>query len=209
MMIASRFSALVLLTALFGLTGCAADQTSIRTTKGHLQSGPNGPAAVLKVTEPAGDTAVCADFVWGRHDTVGGARRFAEMTARSARQYAQLDVRDMWEAHDALLKAGVEPDLSPESESIVEFARILRCTNYITADIESWGYSYTLFSSAAYLTFRLACHDAVDNSMHWELEVDIRRRGMTDHELAALALREAFVYVRDVRNGMKQAEAAK
>jgi hypothetical protein len=190
------FRTAVALAAALALCGCTVRSAVTVTGSGSLAATPAGTSAVLQVSVPYNTNITARGADWGVLRTQGPDARFADMVARAARDDIGLDVIAPFKVAKALEKAGLLPGLRPEAAHIRDAARAVGCASFLTAEVVRWQSNYVLFSAASTIEFDLTCHSAADGEKLWNVHVLRRSRGLSDGEVARLALAEAFQWLK-------------
>ena len=182
----------------WGAVGCGLlGSRSAIVGGGSLRATPAGPSAVLRVLTPDDTRILARGSEWGVVRTQNPALRFAEILASAAREDAGIEVIPPHEVARALEDAGLEATLQPDAKQFGRMAQALGCKSYLTAEIVEWQFDYILFSSSATVDFYLACYRADNGGVVWDVQVSRKARGLSDREVARLALAEAFRWLKE------------
>lgn len=177
--------------------GCAIrDHLTISGT-GRLADTPAGRSAVLQVTARADGVPKSVGISWGVADALNADAQFAELAAHAAADDGGMTVMLPFEADEVLEKAGLEATLHPKPKQLKQFVRTLGCSSYMTADIKRWRHRHLFFFSSATIEYRLSCHRADDGQVLWEVHIRKQARGISNRELARLALYETFQWLKE------------
>ncbi len=179
------------------LSGCAVRSKLTIDGTGNLAATPPGPSAVLRVTVPRPKDPKSKDILWGSVNTFEADTQFAEEVAYAAARDGKIEVPRVFKVHERLEKAGLEPTLQPTPEELRHYVEILGCASYLTADLKRWHYGYLLFFGSADIEYRLTCHRAETDEVVWEVNVLRQACGMSDRDVARLALRETFQWLKE------------
>ena len=177
------------------LPGCAVRNKLAIDGAGSFAATPSGPSAVLRVTVPPAKEPRSKDILWGSVNTLEADSQFAELVAYAAAKDGKIAAPRVFEVHDRLEKAGLEPTLQPTPEELRRYVETLGCSSYLTADLKRWHYGYLLFFGSADIEYHLACHRADNDEIVWEANVLRQACGMSDRDVARLALRETFQWL--------------
>jgi len=180
------------LLALALLPGCGVRNCLTIDSKGDLSATPPGPCAVLLVTARPTAKAKAVQFMWGSVHTANAESSFAELLAHAAQEDAGIKVLLPFEANQRLQEAKLKPSLQPTADDLRKYVQTLGCTSYLTADVRTWHFGYAYFMSHAEIEYSVACHRGDNGEVIWEATVKRQARGMSDRELARLALSETF-----------------
>lgn len=184
------------------LSGCAVRNCLTIDGKGDLSAMPPGPCAVLSVTARPMPTAKAVQFIWGSVHTVNADARFAELLAHAAREDAGIKVLLPFEADQRLQEAKLKPTLQPTAEDLRKYIQALGCASYLTADVRTWHFGYAYFVSYAQIEYSVACHRADNDRTIWEATVKRQARGMSDRDVARLALSETFRWFKEGKSSV-------
>ena len=194
---ARRASAVVvLLAACCMLSGCSVWNKLTIVGAGNLAATPRGPSAVLRVTVPHPKEPKSKDILWGSVNAFEADTQFAELAAYAAAKHGKIEAPRVIKVHERLEKAGLEPTLQPTPKELRQYVETLGCASYLTADLKRWHYGYLLFFPSAHIEYRLACHRADNDEVVWEVSVLRKAYGMSDADVARLALRETFQWLK-------------
>ena len=171
---------------------CSAYNRSLVEPRGDFGATPAGPSAVVQVTAASQASPKTRDMLWGSIPTPRADRSLADILAHAAREDGGMDVMLPHEAARRLEDAGLKPTLQPAPEELRERVRALGCTSYLTVELKQWRYNYVYFASYATIQCRVECRRAADDGLLWEAEVLREARGISDREVARLALAEMF-----------------
>ena len=205
----TKLTVALALAAALAACGCTLHSSASIAGSGSLSATPPGPSAVLQVTVPYNTQVAARGADWGIIRTQNPDARFADLVAHAAREDAGLDVIPPFKAMRALEDAELHAGLHPEPAQMPAAARALRCASFLTADVVKWHCAYVFFTSSSVIEFDLACHAAEDGRKLWDVHVSRRTRGLSDGEVARLALAEAFRWLQqnDPAGGAPAAEA--
>jgi hypothetical protein len=179
------------------LCGCTLRSAGSVAGSGSLTATPTGPGAVLKVVVPYNTQVSARGAEWGTVRTQNPDVRFADLAAYAAREDAGLDVIAPFKVADTLEQAGLYAGLHPDAAQIPKAARAVGCAFFLTADVRRWQYSYFLFTTSSLIDMDLTCRSAANGRELWSVHVFRRARGLSDGEVARLALADAFRWLRD------------
>ncbi|KPK66275.1 MAG: hypothetical protein AMK73_00505 [Planctomycetes bacterium SM23_32] len=168
---------------------------------GDFAATPEGRSAVLEVTARPTGVARTGKSTWAVVQTPNAEGSFAELLAHAARADAAMDVMLPVDVAEALDVAGIEPTLQPSPEQLERLVATLGCDSYLTAEVTEWRYGYLFFSSWAAIECQVTCRSSAGGGPLWQVRVRRQARGMSDREVARLALSEAFAWLRGADAG--------
>lgn len=180
------------------LCGCAKFEGSFRVVaaSGSFDATPAGTTAVLAVTAREGKTPKSGGTTWAVADTPNADANFAEMVAHVAATEAGMDVLTPADVAEKVEAVGGNSSLQSPPERLPLRARLLGCSSYLTAHVKAWRFRSVFFQAQAIVEFTLTCHAADDGALLWEVEVSRTAVGISDREVALLALRETFQWLK-------------
>jgi len=178
------------------LCGCTLHNAGSVAGSGSLSATPPGPGAVLQVTVPYNTQISARGPEWGILRTQNPDARFADTIAHAAREYAGLDVIPPFKVARTLEEAGLHAGLHPDPAHMQDAVRAVECGSFLTADVARWQCNYVLLTSCSVIEFDLTCRSAKDGREIWNVHVFQRARGLSDGEVAGLALAEAFRWLK-------------
>lgn len=179
------------------VTGCAVGTGMTIEGHGSYAATPAGTSAVLRVQARPMGPVRSGEVTWGIINTPNAEARFAELLANAAREPGGLDVLHPVDAARQLQKAGMPTTLQPDDEQLQRNLAALGCSSCLVANVTSWRYSYVFFSSSSVVEYTLSCLVPGRNEPVWTVNVHRSARGMGDREVAMLALRETFQWLKD------------
>lgn len=179
------------------MPGCGLRNVRTIHGTGSLAATPPGPSAVLRVAVGPAKSPRSRDIIWGSIDTTDADRQFAELLAHTARNDGGMNVAFPVQVEEQLELEGFKPTLQPGTEELRRYVKALDCGSYLTAELKRWGYGYIFFLSSATIEYRVSCHRADNDETVWEVDVRRQARGMDNRDVALLALRETFQWLRE------------
>jgi hypothetical protein len=174
------------------LAGCTVKNRLVIDGGGSLADMPEGPVAVLRASAFEQEAPKVEPFIYGVADTGLAASAFAELLAVAARDDAGLEIVHPVDVEKRLRQKEVTFSLEPDADGPLDEARALGCTSYLTVELACWRHRYLLFVSSAQLRCRVSCRSVAGDALIWRADIDAEQRGLSDRELARLALKRMF-----------------